>query len=308
MWWMTQSVIHQKNLMRYGSPHVDNLSTWGKLSQPNSKFNVFKLSTLTLSVLQLTSTWHLVKPRWNPVSAAFQYLPNDRNTVALWWVTKTVTHHLEVVNGQNVHLPPSHNAQILVGDHFDHQPDNRNALLCKSGGYHFGNHHIPVTFGANNAFHYPPHTRNSQRRMPMTTEQWERENQDTLMEYFIDGDPSVRRIQCEYCRKVIYTQTRNRKYCSFQTCGHKMLNLRKSLKKRVERGKYTCACCGKQFLPIRADARYCSNACRQKDYRHRKTAAHTSLLGTWQSLSSSLSVLLLSSKVALPILGSAKIP
>ena len=64
----------------------------------------------------------------------------------------------------------------------------------------------------------------------MTTEQWERENQDTLMEYFIDGDPSVRRIQCEYCRKVIYTQTRNRKYCSFQTCGHKMLNLRKRLK------------------------------------------------------------------------------
>ena len=41
----------------------------------------------------------------------------------------------------------------------------------------------------------------------MTTEQWERENQDTLMEYFIDGDPSVHRIQCECCRKVIYTQT-----------------------------------------------------------------------------------------------------
>ena len=63
----------------------------------------------------------------------------------------------------------------------------------------------------------------------MTTEQWEHENQDTLMEYFIDGDPSVRRIQCEHCRKIIYTQTRNRKYCSFQTCGHKMLNLRKSM-------------------------------------------------------------------------------
>ena len=75
----------------------------------------------------------------------------------------------------------------------------------------------------------------------MTTEQWERENQDTLMEYFIDGDPSVRRIQCEYCRKVIYTQTRNRKYCSFQTCGHKMLNLRKSIRKRIERGTYTLA-------------------------------------------------------------------
>ena len=111
----------------------------------------------------------------------------------------------------------------------------------------------------------------------MTTKQWERENQDTLMEYFTDGDPSVRRIQCEYCRKVIYTQTRNRKYCSFQTCGHQMLNLRKSLKKRVERGTYTCPCCGEQFLPIRADARYCSNACRQKDYRKRKVTAHASL-------------------------------
>ena len=100
----------------------------------------------------------------------------------------------------------------------------------------------------------------------MTTEQWERENQDTLMEYFIDGDPSVCRIQCEYCRKIIYTQTRNRKYCSFQTCGHKMLNLRKSLKKRAERGTYTCACCGEQFLPIRADARYCSNAAGRAEY------------------------------------------
>ena len=66
--------------------------------------------------------------------------------------------------------------------------------------------------------------------------------------------------------------------------------------------------CGEPFLPIRADARYCSNACRQKGYRQRKTIAHTSLWGTWQSLSSSLSVLLLFSKVALPILGSAKIP
>ena len=65
--------------------------------------------------------------------------------VALLWVTKTVTHHLEVVNGQNIHLPPSHNAQILVGGHFDHQPDNRNALLCESGGYHFGNSHASVT-------------------------------------------------------------------------------------------------------------------------------------------------------------------
>ena len=99
--------------------------------------NVDNLSTLTLFVLRLTSTWHFVKPRWNPVSAAFQYLPDYCNAIILWWVTKTVTHHLEVVNGQNVHLPPNLNAQILVGDHFEHQPDNRNTLLCESGGYHF---------------------------------------------------------------------------------------------------------------------------------------------------------------------------
>ena len=99
----------------------------------------------------------------------------------------------------------------------------------------------------------------------MTTEQWERENQDTLMEYFIDGDPSVRRIQCEYCRKVIYTQTRNRKYCSFQTCGHKMLNLRKSLKKRAERGTYAkesrlCKPCAKKS-PIRANVQTVCRKC-----------------------------------------------
>ena len=106
---------------------------------------MFKLSTLTLSVLQLTSTWHFVKPRWNPVSAAFQYLPNDRNTVALWWVTKTVTHHLEVVNGQIVHLLLSHNREGLVGGHFDHQPDICSTLLYKSGCYHFEKCHFTVT-------------------------------------------------------------------------------------------------------------------------------------------------------------------
>ena len=171
-----------------------------------------------------------------------------------------------MVGYENRNLPLSHNREGLVGDHFDHQPDNRNALLCKSGGSHFGDHHISVT---------------AKGGCLSTTEQWERENQDTLMEYFIDGIPVCAESNVNTAARSSTPRPGNtRKYCSFQTCGHKMLNLRKSLKKRVERGKYTCACCGKQFLPIRADARYCSNACRQKDYRHRKTAAHTSLLGT----------------------------
>ena len=45
------------------------------------------------------------------------------------WSPKTYTQSVAMV--QNL------NAQILVGDHFDHQPDSRNALLCESGGYHF---------------------------------------------------------------------------------------------------------------------------------------------------------------------------
>jgi hypothetical protein len=34
-----------------------------------------------------------------------------------------------------------------------------------------------------------------------------------------------------------------------------------------------CAVCGTEFRPWRGDARYCSNACRQKAYRGRKAAA-----------------------------------
>ena len=70
-------------------------------------------------MLRLTSTWHFVESRWNLVNTAFQYLPDYCNMVVLWWVTKNVTHHLEVVNGQNVHLPLSHNGESLVGGHFD---------------------------------------------------------------------------------------------------------------------------------------------------------------------------------------------
>ena len=72
--------------------HFDHME-WTDVAQ----VNVFKLNTLTPSVLRLTSTWHFVKPRWNLVSAAFQYLPNYRNTVTLCWVTKTVTHHLSIL-------------------------------------------------------------------------------------------------------------------------------------------------------------------------------------------------------------------
>lgn len=111
--------------------------------------------------------------------------------------------------------------------------------------------------------------------LTMTTEQWERENQDTLQVMYEEGGYGVRQFRCGYCRKLLYTQTHNRKYCRYETCGHKALNLRNSIRRRQARGELTCACCGKTFDPVRADARFCSNACRQKSYRQRaaETAA-----------------------------------
>jgi hypothetical protein len=38
--------------------------------------------------------------------------------------------------------------------------------------------------------------------------------------------------------------------------------------RREKRVDLTCAC-GKTFTPARTDARYCSNACRQRAYRGR---------------------------------------
>jgi len=38
--------------------------------------------------------------------------------------------------------------------------------------------------------------------------------------------------------------------------------------RREKRNSLTCVC-GKTFTPVRADARYCSNACRQRAYRMR---------------------------------------
>ena len=50
---------------------------------------------------------------------------------------------------ENRNSPLNHNRESLVGGHFDHQPNNRNALLRESGGYHFDNHHATVTLLVN---------------------------------------------------------------------------------------------------------------------------------------------------------------
>ena len=70
--------------------------------------------------------------------------------------------------------------------------------------------------------------------MYMTNEEWEQNNQDYL--------------------KESYEET------GFTAVGHAV-------------HKLICGGCGEKFTPKRADARYCSNSCRQKVYRKRVTDA-----------------------------------
>ncbi len=47
-------------------------------------------------------------------------------------------------------------------------------------------------------------------------------------------------------------------------------NSRKKAERQAARGTVICVCCGNSFIPTRTDATTCSNACRQKQFRHRR--------------------------------------
>ena len=69
--------------------------------------------------------------------------------------------------------------------------------------------------------------------------------------------------------RCIYTK----KYCHSYWCGNQANNRRQREYRQMRRQDLVCQCCGEKFTPKRADARYCSNACRQKVYRKRVTDA-----------------------------------
>ena len=73
----------------------------------------------------------------------------------------------------------------------------------------------------------------------------------------------VRKVICPGCGRLFFTQEHNRKYCQGEVCAR--LHRRKL--RQQARTNLTCACCGKQFDANRTDAKFCSNACRQKAYR-----------------------------------------
>ena len=106
---------------------------------------------------------------------------------------------------------------------------------------------------------------------------WEYENQDILQSWFeqqiAEGsfDGPVRKIICKGCGRIFYTRVATKKYCYYGLCGNR--GYQKELKqRRLEKRRDTvCKCCGKTFTPKRADAVYCSNACRQRAYRQSVT-------------------------------------
>jgi hypothetical protein len=53
-------------------------------------------------------------------------------------------------------------------------------------------------------------------------------------------------------------------------CGSPCREEARKVRRRAQHDEQACATCGKPFTPTRADAAYCSSACRQRAYRERK--------------------------------------
>lgn len=78
---------------------------------------------------------------------------------------------------------------------------------------------------------------------------------------------------CAACgREVVNTEPRPRIhfFCS-ERCQADFYAARQRERRRGRRAPRPCASCGGGFTPARLDARYCSNACRQREYRRRKS-------------------------------------
>ena len=109
-----------------------------------------------------------------------------------------------------------------------------------------------------------PHPRGS---LPLTL------NKSYLRPGFTTGGYAIRKLICGGCGRVFYTTIYTKKYCHSYWCGNQANNRRQREYRQMRRQDLVCQCCGEKFTPKRAGARYCSNACRQKDYRKRVTDA-----------------------------------
>ena len=125
--------------------------------------------------------------------------------------------------------------------------------------------------------------------MYMTNEEWEQNNQDYLKESyeetgFTAGGYAVRKLICRGCGRVFYTTIYTKKYCHSYWCGNQVNNRRQREYRQMRRQDLVCQCCGEKFTPKRADARYCSNACRQKVYKNVLQMLQVLKMSTWISV------------------------
>lgn len=77
---------------------------------------------------------------------------------------------------------------------------------------------------------------------------------------------------CEHCKRpVLYQQSYRRRWHAFCCdCCQWLYYDRLARERRAQKRQgMTCTECGTEFVPKRADAKYCSGACRQKAYRRR---------------------------------------
>jgi hypothetical protein len=87
----------------------------------------------------------------------------------------------------------------------------------------------------------------------------------------------IQRCRCENCsrpmrvyRGLFAAGTLGRTArCCCDDCRRLMLNARASERRRVHHDPIACEVCGENFVPTRADARTCSNKCRQAAFRRR---------------------------------------
>ncbi len=82
---------------------------------------------------------------------------------------------------------------------------------------------------------------------------------------------------CECCGRTVHRESvrtgwvnsKFRTYCT-DRCRYRDANRRAALQRKGLRRAITCWCCHASFKPRRLDAKFCSSACRQNEYRARK--------------------------------------
>ena len=99
-------------------------------------------------------------------------------------------------------------------------------------------------------------------------EEAESNRQDILKHNYETGKGRlIWKRKCKNCGKEFYTICYFRKYCHLSDCRSIASKKRNEQRKLEHFSEHTCSVCSGSFVSKRNDAKFCSNACRQKAYR-----------------------------------------